>query len=656
MNYVTERFKLLPKTVNILRQMTPKFGFNHLGEVMYYRSYSRIKSDGTQEQWSDTVERVINGIMSIRKDWYLKIHVPWAENKWQEFAHNMAISMFNMHFLPSGRNLWSMGTDYVYNRGSCSLYNCAAIDSTHLPEASFWVMDMLFNGVGVGIKNNWNGNILPPNKNNKEIFIIPDSREGWAESIRQLINSYVPNKYGTLKLFPNFDYSKIRKKGEIIKSFGGKASGHEPLLQTHKQIEKILDSFIYGKISRTQMVADIFNNIGTCVVSLGTRRGAEILLGKPDDHIFINLKNKDVFPERQNWSWMSNNSVVLEKREDFEKHIPNIIDNILENGEPGLLNLLNIQKYGRIGHILHDDATLCNPCGEIPLEPYEVCNLSEIFPTRCSNEQEINNATVFATFYCGTVSLLPTHHPETNKVIAKNRRIGVSISGIADLRDKIGSTGLIRLCRNLYKQIRTVNKKFAMDAGVPESIRVTTIKPSGKLSLITGVTSGMHYPPFKYAINRIRIPNDHNITNILKHAKITHEKDYYLNNSTVFEFPIKYECSTRSANEVSVYEQFALLTTLQREYSDNMISCTIYFDKDKESKIIKNLLPEFIPVIKSVSLLPQTKTGLYKQMPLEEISELEYNKRIINNHKINWKLLKSDGQDDKFCTGDKCSL
>jgi ribonucleoside-diphosphate reductase alpha chain len=212
------------------------------------------------------------------------------------------------------------------------------------------------------------------------------------------------------------------------------------------------------------------------------------------------------------------------------------------------------------------------------------------------------------------------------------------------------------LCRNLYKQIRTVNKKFAIDAGVPESIRVTTIKPSGKLSLITGVTSGMHYPPFKYAINRIRIPDDHNITNILKHAGITNEKDHYLNNSTVFEFPIKYECSTRSANEVSVYEQFALLTTLQREYSDNMISCTIYFDKDKESRIIKNLLPEFIPIIKSVSLLPQTKTGLYKQMPLEEITEIEYNKRIINNYKINWNLLKSDGQDDKFCTGDKCSL
>jgi hypothetical protein len=87
-----------------------------------------------------------------------------------------------------------------------------------------------------------------------------------------------------------------------------------------------------------------------------------------------------------------------------------------------------------------------------------------------------------------------------------------------------------------------------------------------------------------------------------------------------------------------------------------MISCTIYFDKDKESRIIKNLLPEFIPIIKSVSLLPQTKTGLYKQMPLEEITEIEYNKRIINNYKINWNLLKSDGQDDKFCTGDKCSL
>jgi ribonucleoside-diphosphate reductase alpha chain len=646
MSYITERFILLPKTQKILKSMIPKFGFDKLGEVMYYRSYSRIKPDGNQEQWADTVIRVINGVISIRKDWYAKMHVPWHEDKWQTFAKNMAVSMFNMNFLPSGRNLWGMGTQYVFDRGSCSLYNCAAINSTNLSESSYWTMDMLFNGVGVGIKNDWNGILKIPNKNNKELFVIPDTREGWAKSIKILINAYTNGK------FPYFDYSKIRKKGEIIKSFGGKASGADPLIKTHKQIENILDSFNYGKISKTQLVSDIFNIIGTCVVSLGVRRGAEILLGKPDDHIFINLKNKKIFPERENWSWMSNNSVILEKREDFEKHLPNIIDNILENGEPGILNLLNIQKYGRYGDIRHDDATLCNPCGEIPLEPYEVCNLSEIFPTRCSTYKEIHDATVFATFYCGTVSLLPTHHPKTNKVIAKNRRIGVSISGIAEIRDKIGSTGLIRMCRELYKVIRKTNKKFARDAGVPESIRVTTIKPSGKLSLIAGVTSGMHYPPYKYAINRIRIPNDHNITEILKLANITHEKDLYLDNSTVFEFPIKYDCN--SGSTISVYEQFALLATLQREYSDNMISCTIYFDK-KENNIIKNLLPEFIPVIKSVSLL-QRNQNIYKQMPLEEISEEIYKNKIMNNSKINWNLLKSDGIDDKFCTGDKCSL
>lgn len=657
MKFINEQFYLNKHTCDYIHSLTPTFGFNGVGAVVYYRTYSRMMKNGKQEQWADTIIRVINGVMSIRKDWYSKMHLPWDEDKWQKFATDMSVSMFKMHFLPSGRNLWAMGTDFVIERGSCALYNCAAVDSINFPKSAFWVMDMLFNGVGVGIKINWNGDIYYPNKNETETYIIEDSREGWSKSVYQLINSYVKNENDTLCKYPKFDYSLIRPKGTLIKSFNAKASGSDPLIKLHTQIEQILDAHVYGKISKTQLVADIFNNIGTCIVSLSIRRSAEILLGQADDHIFINLKNNEYFPERKEWAWISNNTIILEKREDFQIHMPAIAENIIKNGEPGLMNLINIQKYGRYGQEMHDTATLCNPCSEIPLEPYEVCNLSEIFPTKCDTDDEIFEASKYATFYSSTVSLLPTHHPETNLVIAKNRRIGVSISGIADFRDKKGSVSLIRLCRELYKTIRQTNKKYAQEAGIPESIRVTTVKPSGTLSLLTGVTPGMHYPTHKYAIRRIRMSKDQEIVNVLQQANIPNEDDTYAQNTLVFEFPIKSECNTRSAKEITAYEQFSLLATMQREYSDNMVSCTIYFDKQTESHMIKNLLAEFIPVVKSVSLLPHTEEGAYKQMPLEGITEEEYNKRLTNIKEIDWSLFKeSDGMDEMFCTNEQCTL
>lgn len=681
------RFVLDVNTYEYLKSLTPKFGYGNIGAVVYYRTYSRIKEDGTQEHWADTVYRVINGIMTIRKDWYIKMKFPWNEQYWQKFAHDMAISMFHMHFLPSGRNLWAMGTEFVYKRGSAALYNCAAISTEDFLKSAVWTMDMLLNGVGVGIGIEWNGkNVKRPNKSKTETYIIDDSREGWVESVFRLLNAYVPNYENVRQefeknmslsdfdiekisisenmycAFPSFDYSQIRKKGEPLKSFGGKASGPEPLIQLHKRIEKTFDDYLNMKMSKTQCIADVFNCIGSCVVSGGIRRSAEILLGSPTDEIFINLKNSSMFPERMEWSWMSNNTTILKTREDFQERLPNIIENIKNNGEPGIMNLLNVQRWGRFGkpndNIKSDTATLCNPCSEIPLEPYEVCNLAELFPTRCETEEQIFEAAKFATFYCMTVSLLPTHHPETNRVIARNRRIGVSMSGIADLKDKIGGVKLTRLCRELYKFIRNTNKKYSEEAGVPESIRVTTVKPSGTISLVAGCAPGMHYPIHKYCIRRMRISDNQSIVPILINAGVPWEKDLYVDNTLVFEFPMKSSDSTRCAREVDIYEQFTLLATMQREYSDNMVSCTIYFDKNKESSKLENAIAEFLPVIKSVSLLPHNddKT-VYAQMPYEEITEEEYNKRRLAIKEIDWiKFGNSDGMEETYCSTDICEL
>lgn len=237
------------------------------------------------------------------------------------------------------------------------------------------------------------------------------------------------------------------------------------------------------------------NAIGICVVAGNVRRSAEIALGSVNDKTFLELKDYTKNPERAEIGWVSNNTVVLEKTDDFEK-LPMIAEHIRDNGEPGIMNLVNVQKYARYGEAFKDNASLANPCSEIPLESFELYNLSEVFPSRCVNEDNFYEALEFATFYASTVSLLPTHRPETNKIILRNRRIGVSISGIADMIDLYGKRELTRRLRKGYTLVRSVNQKLASEANIPVSLRVTTIKPSRTISQLVGCSAGMHFPTF----------------------------------------------------------------------------------------------------------------------------------------------------------------
>jgi len=648
---VKERFTLKESYCNELNAKTPHFGFGGFGEATYYRTYSRLKEDGSQEHWADTVIRVINGIMSVRKHHYIVNRLHWQEEFWQEFAYKLALTMFDMKWLPPGRGLWVMGTEYVYERGGAALNNCGAVDTADLASSADWAMDMLMCGVGVGFNTAWSGeDSRSPDKSRPITFSIPDSREGWVSSVRLLIESYT--KGGS---WFSFDYSKIRPSGAAISGFGGTASGAEPLIQLHSRIEKYLDSFCAKEIDSTRCVADIFNAIGACVVAGNVRRSAEISLGSVDDENFLDLKNYDKYPERAEIGWMSNNTVVLTQSEEFQK-LPQIAKRIQSNGEPGIMNLINVQKYGRYGNESEDKAWLANPCSEIPLESFELCNLAEVFAARCNTEEEFYEALEYATFYASTVSLLPTHRTETNAIIVRNRRIGVSLSGVADMLDEFGATELTRKLRKGYKVVKDTNTKLASEAGVPASIRVTTIKPSGTISQLVGVSSGMHFPTFQYAIRRMRVGNNSPVYETLKNAGIPHEKDEYSENTTVFEFPID-QGKTRKATDVSAWEQFAFLAMLQREWSDNMVSCTVYFYPKTEGGQIEHMLAQFAPIIKSVSLLPHSDSGAYKQMPYEGISKEEYEKRLKEIPKIDWKAFGgSDGMESRFCSNDQCEI
>jgi ribonucleoside-diphosphate reductase alpha chain len=635
-NVVKERFTLEKDFCHTLLVKKPKFGFGGFGEAVYYRTYSRIKADGSQEHWADTVIRVINGVMSIRKNHYVLNSLVWDEPKWQHYAQKLAIYMFDMKWLPPGRGLWIMGTQYIYERGAAALNNCGAVNTTDLSLAAEWTMDMLMCGVGVGFNTAWQGNnVSIPDKSRTTCYVIPDSREGWAESVKLLIDSYT--KKGP---WFSFDYSKIRPEGSPIHGFGGTASGPAPLKKLHKHIENYLDNYCHGKIDKTRCTADVMNAIGVCVVAGNVRRSAEIALGSVDDTVFLELKDYRKNPERADIGWVSNNTVVLDKTEDLEK-LPVIAEHIRNNGEPGIMNLMNVQKYARYGEESKDHASLANPCSEIPLESFELCNLSEVFPSRCVNEDEFYEALEYATFYASTVSLLPTHRPETNKVMLRNRRIGVSISGIADMLDIYGKTELTRRLRIGYTLVRSVNQKLATEADIPVSIRVTTVKPSGTISQLVGCSAGMHFPTFQYALRRMRVGSTSNVCKALKAAGVPYEYDHATANTIVFEFPVDHG-KTRNATLVSAWEQFTILAMLQHEWSDNMVSCTIYFDPKTEGDQINKLLRQFLPLIKSVSMLPHSDTGAYNQMPYEGLTKEQYEARLSQMPSIDWNTFSNN--------------
>ena len=336
--------------------MPTEFGFNGLGAVVYYRSYSRLKDNGEQETWADTIIRVVEGILSVRKWWYVTNRLHWDEQKWQKIGTRMAYAMHQRRFMPGGRGLFATGSSYWRERGSASSYNCSAVSITdNLSKPTDLVADMLLNGVGVGYDTHRATFKMKQPSEESTVFQVPDTREGWAAAFATLVASY---EKGSATV--EFDYSLIRPEGAPIHGLGGTASGYLPLEASLEQCRTQLDKHIKGEIGRAELITDVMNLIGRAVMVAGTRRSALISLGSPSDDEFINLKNYDLKPERAAWGFQSNNSVVLEKIEDFQR-IPDIAQNVINEGEPGFLNLMNIQKYGRYGDVMPDAATLCNP-------------------------------------------------------------------------------------------------------------------------------------------------------------------------------------------------------------------------------------------------------------------------------------------------------
>ena len=663
-------FKLDDEFIFQYKDVNPNFGFNGLGLLTYYRTYSRLKPDGSNEEWFETVRRVVEGAYSLQKEHILNNELGWNNRKAQRSAQEMYDRIFKMKFLPPGRMLWALGTPVVHERKiGQALFNCAFVSTENIGktlESSIkpflFMMDMSMLGVGVGfdLEGANKIEINKPENNNREVYNIPDSREGWVASLEKLLFSYFAKNFGVNNCSEvDFNYDQIRKVGLPIAGFGGISSGPDPLIKLHLQIKKLLDN-LDGKVITITAITDIMNMIGQCVVAGNVRRTAQIALGdvklneyrKLKDYKWNNNTGKYEGPmaHRAEWGWSSNNSVLVDYNTDFNE----VCAQTAKNGEPGFVFMENIKAYSRMcdaPDYKDSKAKGTNPCGEQTLESYELCCLVETFPSRAESKEDYIRTLKFAYLLGKTATLVNTTWHETNRVQKRNRRIGTSVSGVTNFLEKSSLENLRELLNQGFKEIQRWDEIYSSWLCVPKSIKTTSVKPSGTVSLLAGVNPGCHFPEFNYYIRRIRIAKNSKLIPALFKAGFNIEDDMVDKSSLVVEFPIHNE--GRSLKEVTIWEQVALATFLQKYWSDNQVSCTVTF-KPEEADQIKIVLDYNKYDLKAISFLPKLELGAYAQMPYESITKEVYNEMANKLSPIIFDSLSEDSVGEKYCNNDTC--
>jgi ribonucleotide reductase alpha subunit len=974
-----DKFKLTENFIEDYKTKKPPFGFNGLGELVFIRTYSRIKEDGKNEAWWETIRRVVEGIYNIQKEHIDHGNLGWNAMKAQKSAQEMYDLMFNIKFLPSGRALWSMGSSLITEKRLVeSLYNCGFISTNNLKESVSYpfeyAMDMLMCGVGIGFDTRGAGTVTIRNRSEEqEVFVIPDSREGWVEATKKVILSFFGQPT------PILDYSIIRPEGSPIKTFGGTSSGYKPLKELHDNIISTLSTKTNLKITQRDIV-DIFNFIAKAVVAGNVRRSAEIALGNNDEE-FLNLKNYKVNPDREAFGWASNNSVLA----DLGMSYKDIASRIRDNAEPGVIWIENFRQYGRMreleannvdfritgvnpcftadtlilteegyeqigtiaafekynlvtaegnvvegkargtgtkkvyilnlstnkkikctadhifmnvygeevkaidskgvqlkpylkypeldshytlfgfiqgdgdlgrlksdkhlgvevnigekdqdilklleGHkytsgqrkvylqdikeellkekfdsrklperefpyeyanwnqyqrasflrgcfsangtinnfgrvcykatskrfieqlqgnlevqfgissfittnkshpikfsngtyvvkesydlnisdfesktiffnkinfyqqykieklekLLNEmapfvksvkylgeqevfdfslpeyhwgviEGVVAHNCAEIGMESSELCNLSEVFPFRINSKEEFIRTLKYAYLFAKSVTLIETHWVETNRVMLRNRRLGISVTGISQFIAERGTNELKDWLKTGYETVKNYDNIYSDWFAIPRSIKLTTVKPSGTVSLLGGATPGVHYPESTYYIRRVRLGNNSPLVEVLKNAGYHIELAFGQEDSTsVIEFPIFIGESVRTQEDVSMWEQLAQAAFMQKYWSDNAVSVTVTFDPEKEGKDIERALDFYQYQLKGVSFLPKLETGAYAQMPYEKITKERYEEMVSKLKEIDFSSMtgSSIAEIEKYCNNDGCSF
>jgi len=616
-----------------------------VGYLTYKRTYSRpIEGTDLSEEFPDTIERIINACRT-------QLNVGFTideEERLRDYLLGLKGSV-------AGRFWWQLGTKTVDRLGLASLQNCAFTVIDHPVRPFCWAMDMLALGSGVGY-NLQKANIdklpavrdwfIAPTRvdHGGADFVIPDSREGWVKFLGKTLKAAF---LSDSKSKGTFTYSTqvIRGKGAPIKGFGGVASGPEDLCWGVGKIAEILENRRGKKIHPIDAL-DIMNIIGHIIVAGNVRRSAQIAIGDPDDIEYLLAKRWDI-GNIPSWRAMSNNSVACDDIRDLHEYFWHGYEG---KGEPyGLINLRLSRKIGRLGDEEYPDPEVMgfNPCAEQPLAPYETCCLAEVFLPNIESKEEFLDILELLYRICKHSLLLPSHHPETEKIVHKNMRMGLGVTGVLQASKEQNSW-----FREGYEYLRDFDNRYSTLKDINPSIKLTTVKPSGTLSLLPGVTPGIHPAYAQYMYRRIRIASSHPLVPVCREHGYPIEyvknfdgsEDY---NTVVVTFPFAYPKGTKLAKEMSAIDQLKEIRRLQEEWSDNSVSCTVYYRKEEIPMVREYLNKHYRNNHKSLSFLLHSEHG-FTQAPYEEISEEVYN-AMVENTKIITRI-----ENAEFDTSDEC--
>lgn len=627
---------------NKYKDKKPNWGFNGLGYIVYKRTYSRVMPDGRNEEWHETVRRCINGAQKIGAK-YTK-----------EEAERLFDLVFNLKCNFAGRMLWQLGTSTVDRFGLASLLNCWFV-SMKEPEDFCFLFEhlMLGGGVGYSVKKEdihelpkiKSGVSVKYNNSKDADFIVPDSRQGWVNLLRNVLNAF----FGTGK---SFSYSTvlIRGAGEPIKGFGGTASGPKILVDGMESICKIIKAR-EGKKLRSIDVLDINNIIGSIVVAGNVRRSAEVAIGDPDDYLYLRAKRWDL-GNIPNWRAMSNNSIYADS---FDQISDDVWSGYNGGGEPyGFMNLPLAKKYGRLGEEKKDNCEGGNPCMEITLADGEACNLCELYLNNITSKEELIDCSKLLYKTQKAVWNLPALYDKTTRVVTKNRRIGLGVTGVCQSQSKLDWLD------DCYKELRKFDEEWSKANHLPTSIKLSTVKPSGTLSLLGGATPGVHPAYAKYYIRRVRMSSTDKLLQICKdagyHVEPVVNYDNSIDHSTsIVSFPCQAGEGTILAKDMTAVAQLELVKKMQTIWADNSVSVTVYYKLEELDSIKKWLKENYENSLKTVSFLLHSQHG-FKQAPYEEITEKEYHSISSKIKEIEVDISSESTLEGVECAGGVCPI
>lgn len=620
--------------------------------------YSRwLPEYNRRETWVETVDRYID-FMRKRVDSQYAAAV--SNKTWNKIRK----AIFNHEVMPSMRGLMTAGE--ALERSELAIFNCSFL-AFHDPRAFSELLYILMHGVGAGFsveaKHVSKMPSVPAKMSNvDETIVVEDSKEGWAMAYRDLINSLYAGR------IPSIDITNLRPAGARLKTFGGRSSGPQPLVNLFDfTIEKFAGAA--GRQLNSLEVHDIACKIGEVVVVGGVRRSALISLSDLSDYDMAKAKTGawwDANPQRR----LSNNSAVYESKPSIGEFLQEwgfLYES--KSGERGIFNkqLAQSNKYAPRRDTSKVDGT--NPCGEINLRDMGLCNLSEIIVFADDTLETLLDKVEIATIL-GTIQSTFTNfeflRDEWKENAEEERLLGVSLTGQFGnelMSGKLGKRALKYTLSEMRKHAVAVNKKYSARMKINQSVAITTCKPSGTVSQLTYSSAGMHPWHSEYYLRTVRADNKDPLTAFLKEQNVVNEPDVMdPDNTTVFYFPVKAPDGAITREQLTAVDHLDIWLVYKKNWTEHNPSITVSV-KEHEWIEVANWVYENWEDVGGISFLPYSE-HTYKQAPYQECDEATYKQFLADSPRsLDWGDLpfyefedNTAGSQTLACTSSSCEL